>query len=448
MEFKNYQKKMANFLAKHKNAILSVDMGLGKTASTLAFLDWLDKKSMYELKVLIVAPKRVAENNWQSEMIKFGYMDLASKSIIVKGYPPIRKKALDNFDKPIKIISRDNLGDIDPSVLYDVLIIDELTSFKTIGSQRTKLMLNISATRKIGLTGTFLANGAVDIYAQCAVCDIYFNERNFYAWRAVNFKDVLAKSGLQFSKWQLNKPLDELIKPIKDNIFTLTAKDWLEIPEVTEHTHKITLDPTTYKQIAELDAFLSTKIGDDVVVIKDNAKFAKLQTLCNGFIYMDDAVISGAHHNKLQAVVDTIERYVTYNESVLVFYAYVEERHWIEQQLTKLGIKFMGVEKKKFMSAWNNKEIQVLLAHPASAGHGLNLQYGGRVIVWSTLTYNYEFYAQGNARLARTGQQHNVQIHYFIAEKTCEEKVLKALSDKDKAQKQFLDLTKYGEKRV
>ena len=230
MEFKNYQKKMANFLAKHKNAILSVDMGLGKTASTLAFLDWLDKKSMYELKVLIVAPKRVAENNWQSEMIKFGYMDLASKSIIVKGYPPIRKKALDNFDKPIKIISRDNLGDIDPSVLYDVLIIDELTSFKTIGSQRTKLMLNISATRKIGLTGTFLANGAVDIYAQCAVCDIYFNERNFYAWRAVNFKDVLAKSGLQFSKWQLNKPLDELIKPIKDNIFTLTAKDWLEIP--------------------------------------------------------------------------------------------------------------------------------------------------------------------------------------------------------------------------
>lgn len=444
VELKDYQKRLANFIEQKKKAIISVDMGLGKTLATLAWLDWFAKRKNYRTFGVIIAPKRVAENNWRQEMLKFGYNQLADISVIVKGSAGKREDALADCTRPIKIIGRDNIADLNTSQYYDFVIFDELTSFKNIKSKRYKKALALKATYKVGLTGTLLANGAIDIYAQAEVLDIHFPHRNFYSWRADYFRNILKNAPVNFEKWVLACDLSEVLKPIQDNIFTLSADDWLTIPEKTEHLIPVELDENTYRNIAELNAFLATEVGGEMIAIKEKAKFAKLQTMCNGFIYTDEGEAQRSNKSiKLQAVADKALEIVEKGEKVLLFYAYREEAQWLTEMLEREKIKVVNVKDcPDFMEKWNNGEIDVLLAHPASAGHGLNLQYGGRVIIWSTLTYNYEFFAQGNARLARTGQKHNVQIYYFYAQKTIEEKVLTALRTKSEAQQQFVKLTK------
>jgi SNF2 family DNA or RNA helicase len=293
------------------------------------------------------------------------------------------------------------------------------------------------------LTGTFLANGAVDIYAQAAAVGLRFDERNFYAWRATYFRDVLAGSGLAFSKWRLSVPLEALLRPIRENIFTLTADDYLTIPPVTHNTHAISLDTDIREAIAGLDAFLAMDLNGEMLTFDEQQKFAKLQTLCNGFVYNENGdAVRGKKSTKLEAVADFISDCKDAGEKVLLFYAFREEAQWLSEMLDARGVKWEGVKHRDFLEKWNEGEIDCLIVHPASAGHGLNLQYGGRVIVWSTLTYNYELFAQGNARLTRQGQQNNVQIHYFVADGTCEEKAVSALRKKQNEQNEFLKLTK------
>ena len=441
MDLHEYQKRIANFIAQHPHAILSVDMGLGKTAAVLAWLKWYYERNP-ETRTLIVAPKRVAENNWRQEAEKWSWRDLADNMVICKGTPQKRADALKNGLK-IKIISRDNIEDV-KNANFDVLILDELTSFKNIDAKRTKAVTRINAKYKIGLTGTFLANGAIDIYGQAAAVGLRFQESNFYAWRATYFRDILQGSGLAFHKWRPIMPLEGILKPIQANIFTLTAEDYLQIPEQTHNTHKIDVGTEIRKQIGELDAFLSTEIGGEVLTLEENQKFAKLQTLCNGFVYSPETgePLRSSSSEKLKAVADFVADCKDAGEHVLLFYAFREEAAWLAELLQARGIKWYSVKQADFMQKWNDGDIDCLMAHPASAGHGLNLQYGGRIIVWSTLTYNFELFAQGNARLARQGQRQNVQIHYFVAEKTCEEKAVAALIMKQQEQNNFLKITK------
>lgn len=440
MELHQYQKNIANFIAKHRHCILSVDMGLGKTASVLHWLDWFQRRSPRPLSVVVICPKRVALTVWKQEAEKWG-LSIAENFVIVAGDKKHRLAALDD-SHPYKIVSRDNLAEISGRVC-DVVIFDELTSFKNITSKRTKAAMSLCSPVKIGLTGTFLANGAIDIYAQAAVCDLQMGERNFYAWRATHFRDVMKGSGQAFSKWKLTTPLPDLLRPLQDNIFTLTAADYLTIPPVTETTHLVPLDDDTSRNIAELDAFLATEINGEVVAFSEKSKFAKLQTICNGFVYSDEGVaVRSAHSAKLSEVADFVQECKEQGERVLLFYAYTEERKWLSEMMTARHITIGTPDTPDFLTKWNEGDFDCLMCHPASAGHGLNLQHGGRVIVWATLTYNYELFAQGNARLARQGQQHNVQIHYFVAKKTVEERVLAVLNKKNGEQKQFLQLTK------
>ena len=443
MELHEYQKRTANFIAQHPNAIISVDMGLGKTAATLAWLDWFARRRNYNVSGIIIAPKRVAENHWIQEVEKWGLSTLAGRMIICAGTAQKRAKAWNDDAHPIKIVSRDNFKDY-ANKIADFLIIDELTSYKNPDAARTKAAASISATYKVGLTGTFLANGAIDIYGQAKAVDLGWGDLNYYAWRATYFRDALAGSGLAFHKWKLNTPLPDLLKPIQDNVFTLTAKDYLQIPPVTHNIKRVTLSDDESDAIEELDAFLATELNGEVLTIDEKSKFAKLQTLCNGFVYdANGKPIRGAKSTKLEAVADFVADCKDAGERVLLFYAYREEFEWLKELLAARKVQAVDVKNDaRFMERWNNGEIDCLLAHPASAGHGLNLQHGGRVIVWSTLTYNYELFAQGNARLARQGQMQNVQIYYFIAAKTCEELVLRALRTKDGEQNEFLKLTK------
>lgn len=443
-----YQKRLANFIAMHRRCIVSVDMGLGKTAAVLAWLDWFrrayDRRGL-TMRVLIIAPKRVAENNWLQEAQKWGLVELYQRMTICAGTAKKRAANWSDDSKPIKIISRDNFKDY-ANTSVDVLILDELTSYKSPTAARSKAVQSINADVRVGLTGTFLANGAIDVYGQAAAVGLDMGG-NFYAWRATYFRDALAGSGLAFQKWRLSVPLDAVLQPIRKNIFTLTAADYLEIPAVTETTHAIEMDEETKRAIEELDAFLSAKVGEEVLTFEEGQKFAKLQTLCDGFVYQETEdgqteAVRGERSAKLEAVADFVSDCKDAGERVLLFYAFREEANWLRELLDERKVRHYDVKNADFMTKWNEGEIDCLIAHPASAGHGLNLQHGGRVIVWSTLTYNYELFAQGNARLARQGQRQNVQIHYFVADKTCEERAVAALRAKQKEQNEFLKLTK------
>ena len=441
-----YQKRLANFIAKHPRSIISVDMGLGKTAAVLAWLDWFVNCRLRRReecpRVIIIAPKRVAENNWLQEAEKWSLVELYTRTTICCGTAKKRGLSWSDDTKPIKICSRDNYKDFGDKKA-EVLIIDELTSFKSPDAARSKAVQSIDAPIKVGLTGTFLANGAIDIYGQAAAVGLGFDNLNFYAWRATYFRDALAGSGLQFHKWKLSVALEAVLKPIRDNVFTLTAQDYLQIPEVTHVTHKVDVGEEVRKAIEELDAFLSMELNGETLTFNETQKFAKLQTLCDGFVYDDNGETKrSAKSEKLETVADFVADCVDAGERVLLFYAFRDEKDWLCELLKTRGVCVYDVTKKDFIGKWESGEIDCLIAHPASAGHGLNLQHGGRTIVWSTLTYNYELFAQGNARLARQGQRQNVQIHFFVADKTCEENALRALIRKNEEQNHFLNLTK------
>lgn len=436
MELHEYQKRAANFIATHANCILSVDMGLGKTAAVWSYIREAQPRS-----VCIVAPKRVAENTWKQEAEKWGWSDIAERCAIVSGTPKNRKAALQDESKPYKIVSRECVKEVQ-DWSFDLLVIDELTSFKNPESKRTRSVCSIKAERKVGLTGTFLANGAIDIYGQCAAVGIRFGF-NFYAWRATYFRDALQGSGLAFHKWKLAVPLEQVLQPIADKIFTLTASDYLAIPPVSHIRHDIALDADTMAAYRDLDAFLGFTLNGDTLTVEEGAKFAKLQTLCNGFIYDTNGnAVRSAYTAKLTAVADFVADCRDAGEPVLLFYAFREEAIWLQELLSERGVRCESVQRAGFMERWNAGETECLFAHPASAGHGLNLQHGGRIIVWSSLTYNYEYYAQANARLARQGQTRQVQVHYFLTRDTCEPRVWMALQNKDKEQKEFLNRTK------
>lgn len=444
-----YQQRAVDFMAAHLRCILSVGMGLGKTAAVLHYIDRLRPASC-----LIVAPKRVAETVWKQEAEKWGLWSIAESMVIVKGTPAQRGKAWDDTMHPYKVVGRDNLADLDDyKDDFDIVIFDELTSFKSISSKRTRRAAAIgrAAKRAVGLTGTFLANGAIDIFGQVAAVGLA-EANKFYSWRACYFKDVMAGSGMAWHKWRLTVPLEDVLHRWHSDIFTLDSKDYLDIPPVSVVAHPVTLYKDERERYDNLEAFLDCNIEGVGVSVKEDAKFMKLQTMCDGFIYTGDTyeeegfydhVIRGERSAKLEAVADFCERCLAESEPVLLFYAFRAERDWLREMLKERGVSTMEVREKGAIDKWNAGDFDgVLMAHPASAGHGLNLQSGGRILVWSTLTYNYEYYAQANARLARQGQRKAVQIHIFTAAKTVEDGKQKALERKDKEQGQFLAMTK------
>ena len=439
IQLHDYQKKMALFAIIHKNCILSVDMGLGKTLTMLYVLALLEPQ-----RAIIVAPKRVSEYTWTNENEKWGCgLDMVS----VKGTKKQREKLI-REGHSIIVVSRENIDEVAGE--YDLLIIDELTSFKNIESKRTKAVLNVKADRKIGLTGTLCANGLIDIYAQAKVCDLSLNNTSFKEWRIHNFVNVMEGAPVKWSKWEPRFKMEQIIAPIVDNIFTLTAEQYLTIPDVSYNLEEVKLSDDEYNEIANLDAFLTTEWsgGTDILTIDEKAKFAKLQTFANGFIYNENGeAIYRGESTKLNAVADYIIRMNERGENILLFYAYKYEVVIITELLKKAKITANLISERDIISKWNRGEVAVLMAHPASAGHGLNLQAGGRIVVWSTLTYNYELYAQGNARLARQGQKKKTIITTFVAKNTIEERIYKALQTKNEIQKEFQNLTEKKDKK-
>ena len=442
MKLHNYQRRAIEFCRTTDKAILSIGCGLGKSAAILHYIDEVKPASL-----LIVAPKRVAETVWKQEAEKWGLTEIAEKLTIVAGTKAKRSKLIQSSD--YLIIGRDNLADVE-GMRFSLLVMDELTSFKNPQSKRTDFICSIVAEQRIGMTGTFLTNGAMDCFGQFAAMEIggrmTKKERvsAFYRWRATHFQDLLAGSGLQFQKWKLVTPLEQLLKNVRQNIFTLDSKDWLEIPEVEFIEHHVELSEAEMNEYLKLNTMLNCTLDDEIVSFNENQKFAKLQTLCNGFVYIDDGIpVRSEWSTKLDEVVDFVDRAVSEGEQVLLFYSFREEKAWLEEKMKKLHLKFTDVKDKRFMEKWNAGEVEVLLAHPASAGHGLSLHNSGcRLMVWSSLPYDAELWSQGCARLMRQGQKRGVQIHSFMTKGTVEPKKYKSLNKKQELLQEFIDITK------
>ena len=442
MKLHNYQRRIIEFCKKEPKAILAVGMGLGKTAAVLHYIDYAKPKSL-----LIVAPKRVAEQVWRQESSKWGLTEIANRLTIVSGTKAKRRQLIQSSD--YLIIGRDNLADVE-GMRVSLLVMDELTSFKNPQSKRTDFICSIVAEQRIGMTGTFLTNGAMDCFGQFAAMGIggrmTKKERvsAFYRWRATHFQDLLAGSGLQFQKWKLVTPLEHLLKNVRQNIFTLDSKDWLEIPEVQFIEHHVELSEAEMNEYLKLNTMLNCTLDDEIVSFNENQKFAKLQTLCNGFVYVDDGIpVRSEWSTKLDEVVEFVDRAVSEGEQVLLFYSFREEKAWLEEKMKKNGAKIGCPTDKNWFENWNNRTTDVLMAHPASLGHGISLHYNNaRIIVWSSITYDAELYYQANARLMRQGQKNGVQVHIFMAKNTVEIKKLKAIKNKNKILEDFIAITK------
>lgn len=442
MKLHNYQRRAIEFCRQTDKAILSIGCGLGKSAAILHYIDEVKPAS-----VLIVGPKRVCETVWKQEAEKWGLTEIADKLTIVAGTKAKRRQLIQSSD--YLIIGRDNLADV-AGMSFDLLIMDELTSFKNPMSNRTDFICSIKAKKRIGLTGSFLTNGAIDCFGQFAAMGfggmMTKKERisAFYRWRATHFQDLLAGSGLQFHKWKLVTPLEQLIKNVRQNIFTLDSRDWLEIPEVQYFEHYVELSEHEMNEYLKLNTMLNCTLDYEIVSFNENQKFAKLQTLCNGFVYVDDGQpVRSEYSTKLDEVVDFVDRAVSEGEQVLLFYAFREEKVWLEEKMKKLHLKFTDVKDKRFMEKWNDREVDVLLGHSQSMSHGLNLhQSGARIMVWSTIPYDYEHFIQACGRLARQGQTRGVQIHSFMAKNTIEKAKMISLMKKSKVLQEFVDITK------
>lgn len=453
MQLRPYQIRIANWLCNHPHACLSVGMGLGKTAATLHFID--HTLQIYpSATFLIVAPKRVAETVWMQEAEKWELWRVARNMALVAGTPK-QKEAAATSAAPIKIVSRDNLKYFE-NQSFDVLIIDELTSFKNMKSQRTKAVKSIHATRKIGLTGTFAPNGLLDVYAQLAVLDIApSDEKDFYAWRGRWFVDINASSSLPYPRFVPRAGVTEAaaLGEWARDIITLTTEDYLQLPAIQYNNVEVTLSESERKAYDDMVATLHFEMpnGLDDFTVDEKARFAKIQTLCSGFVYdtekdyTDTGVVringGGA---KIQAAVEFCRHAAAEGESVLMFYQYRESAVWFGEEAQKAGLRIASVGGKTndWLRLWNTGNLDVLVANPASAGHGLNLQQGGHIVLWLELTYNYEYYAQANARLHRTGQLKPVQVWTLEAKDTVDGNVRRLLAVKDKTNKRIESITK------
>ena len=437
MKLHDYQEYAVKFIEEHKIAALLLDMGLGKTITTLTAINNL----MYDLfevrKVLIIAPLRVARDTWPAEIEKWEHLKHLRYSVAV-GTAEERLAAL-NIDADIYIINRENVDWLVSNTAfdYDMVVIDELSSFKNHQSKRFKALMKVrpKVKRIVGLTGTPASNGLIDLFAEFRLLDMGERLGRFIGqFRNEYFKPDKQNGYIVYSYKPLPDAEERIYGKISDITVSMKAVDHLKMPELisNEYTEK-------YK---ELKDELILEVQDTEITATNAAALSnKLCQMSNGAIYADAGEIIPIHNRKLDALEDIIES--ANGKPVLVAYWFKHDRTRIAERLGKLGIVYQEIKSAQSIKNWNSGKLQVALIHPASAGHGLNLQSGGNFLVWFGLTWSLELYSQTNARLWRQGQQsETVIIQHIVTKGTVDEKILKALKEKDETQSALMTAVK------
>lgn len=449
----NYQRACVEHIINTTHCGVFLEMGLGKTVSTLTAINAL----MYDYceinSVLIIAPKRVAESVWQEEAEKWDHLKSLTFSKII-GTAHQRIEAI-KTKADIYIISRDNIAWLcalygGTKLPFEMIVVDELSSFKSYKSLRFK---SLKATqpyfkRFVGLTGTPAPNGLIDLWPQIYLMDRGKRlEKTISAYRNRYFRPGKTNGNVVYS-YDLLADSESLIhKRIEDICISMKAQDYLEMPFRTDNYIKLNMPVELKKQY---DSFEKEKVielvehseegieGVEINVVNAAALSNKLLQFANGALYDEDRFVHEVHKIKLEALKEIIED--SNGKPVLVAWTYQHDRDRIMEFLK--SYKPRELKKPQDIVDWNAGKIQVMLAHPASAGHGLNLQAGGSIIVWFGQTWSLELYQQFNARLYRQGQQEHVIIHHLIMKGTHDEDVISALRSKDKKQNQLMDSIK------
>lgn len=449
MQYKphDYQKYAIDYIESHPVSAVLLDMGLGKTSIALTAINDLLFDCFEAHKVLVVAPLRVARDTWPAETEKWDHLQDLICSVAV-GTEAERRAAL---SKPadIYIINRENIQWlIDESGLpfdFDTVIIDELSSFKNHQAKRFKSLMKVrpKIKRMIGMTGTPSSNGLMDLWAEFKLLDMGVRLGRFItAFRSNYFLPDKRNGQIIFSYKPLPGAELSIYQKISDITISMKSTDYLKMPELISSEHTVMLSEKEAKRYDELARDLVLELpGGEVTAANAAALSNKLCQIANGAIYNDSGGTEVIHHQKLDALEDIIE--AAAGKPILVAYWYKHDYERIVEKLQSIKVSFSKLDTAESIRRWNNKEIPVGLIHPASAGHGLNLQAGGSCIVWFGLTWSLELYQQTNARLWRQGQTaETVVVQHIVTKGTIDERVLRELSIKDKSQSALIDAVK------
>lgn len=451
-----YQKYAIEFIKKNPIAAILLDMGMGKTSIVLSALNELMYDSFEVTKVLIIAPLRVARNTWSDEIKKWDHLNGIRYSIAV-GAAAERLAAL-KADADIYIINRENvpwlIEDSEMPFDYDCVVVDELSSFKNWQAKRFKALMKVrpKIRRIVGLTGTPSSNGLMDLFAEFKVLDMGERLGRFISQYRVNYFKPDRMNGPIIYTYKLLPGAEERIYGrISDITISMKATDYLDMPELISNEYKVYLDDDERSKYEEMKDELVLQLpGGEITAANAASLSGKLSQLANGAIYDDDGSVNAFHERKLDALEDLIES--ANGKPILVAYWFKHDLARITERLNKLKVVFEKQDSDKSIEKWNAGELQVGLIHPASAGHGLNLQSGGNVIVWFGITWSLELYQQTIARLWRQGQTSGtVTVIHIVTEDTVDERILKALEAKDQTQSALIDAVKaevsaYGRK--
>ena len=429
-----YQQYATDFIIKNPTAAVFLEMGLGKSVIALTAILELCLERFEISRVLVIAPLRVARDTWPAEIQKWDHLKDLTYSVAV-GTANERRAAL-RQKTFVHIINRENvqwlIEDSGIPWQYDMVVIDELSSFKSHQSKRFKSLMKArpGIRRMVGLTGTPSSNGLMDLWSEFRVLDMGKRLGRFITHYREQFFEPDRRNGMQVFSYRPRVGAErEIYRRIGDITISMRSADYLKMPECVMNTVPVKLDSTEYEVYEEMESKMVTELdGVEIDAVNAAALTGKLCQLANGAIYTPDGNTVFFHERKLDALEDLIEG--ANGKPVLVAYWYKHDLARIQERL-----KVRELKSSKDITDWNAGKIPVAVIHPASAGHGLNLQAGGSTLIWFGLTWSLELYQQTNARLWRQGQQaETVVIHHIITRGTVDEDVMQSLSEKDRSQ--------------
>lgn len=442
-----YQRYATEYIETHPVAAVLLDMGLGKTSITLTALNNLLFDSFEVRRILVIAPLRVARNTWGAEIEKWDHLDGMQYSVAV-GTETERLSAL-RKQADIYLINRENvqwlITESGIPFDFDMVVIDELSSFKNHQTKRFRALMKVrpKVKRIVGLTGTPSSNGLMDLWAEFRLLDMGERLGRFIGqYRTSYFRPDKQNGQVVFSYKPLPGAEKQIYGKITDITISMKSTDHLQMPELINSRYTVYFSERENSRYAELKEELVLQLsGGEVTAANAASLSGKLSQMANGAVYTDAGETIAIHERKLDALEDIIE--AANGKPVLVAYWFRHDMERITERLQKLKIPCSRLDTDGSIQKWNAGEIPVALIHPASAGHGLNLQSGGNTLVWFGLTWSLELYQQTVARLWRQGQaSETVVVQHIITKGTIDERIMKALSEKDTTQAALIDAVK------
>ena len=443
----DYQKYAINFIKEHPIAAILLDMGMGKTSIVLVALNDLIFDRFEVSKVLIIAPLRVAKHTWPTEIQKWDQLKGLRYSIVV-GTAAERRRAL-MVDADIYIINRENIPWlIEKSGLpfdYDMVVIDELSSFKNWQAKRFRALMKVrpKVKRIVGLTGTPSSNGLMDLFAEYKILDMGERLGRFISQYRLDYFVPDQMNGPVVYSYRLRPGADRRIyNRISDITISMKGTDHLKMPELVNSEYMVYMDEDERRKYEQMKMDMVLSLPDGEVTAANAASLSgKLTQMANGSVYSNTGGVENIHDRKLDALEDMIE--AANGKTLLVAYWYKHDLSRIIKRLDELGVNYGKLDTDESIRDWNVGRLEVGLIHPASAGHGLNLQSGGSTLVWFGMIWSLELYQQTVARPWRQGQESGtVVVQHILTAGTVDERIMKALSAKDATQARLIEAVK------